>query len=144
MQTVTNDTEDERKKKKKRKRGNRRSDWQANQAVIGQAWFDYFKEHKRAPSMAELARKTGFHRNVVKSHVEELDIARMVATSTTRAAAGKVLESYTEKVISDPTALDVKTWFQIHGLKFDDGTGESGAAQTQTFKAYGGFDTDQV
>src|SRR3982751_2207108 len=132
-------------KKKKRKRGDRRSDWQANQAVIGQAWLDHYKAVGRGPSLRELARVTGLAFNTVRVHVEELDISRLVATSTTRAAAGKILEKFTERVMADPKGAEVKDWFKIHGLKFEGETeGDGGTAQTQTFKAYGGFDIDKV
>lgn len=131
-------------KKKKRKRGDRHSDWQANHAVIGGAWLTYFNEHQRAPTMVELARITGFHRSTIKQHVEGLDIERLISTSTTRAMAGKILDRLTSEIMMKPKAPEVKLWFQIHGLKFEDGNSEGGAAQTQTYKAYAGFDIDKV
>jgi hypothetical protein len=148
MPIVTNgdvspeDSRPRRRAPRKKKRGDRRRDWHVNHASIEEAYIEYFKEHRRFPSARMLAKLTGFNRNTINDHINNLDVDRLIGTSPFRLLLPGILQRMAMKVYSDPEAPLGKMVLQLMGVKFENEAQPQAAAKT--FKAYSGFDPDQV
>lgn len=53
----------------------RRRDWQRNNREIAKAILDFYKEHGKSPTNAELAKLTGISERAIQNHFDELDFA---------------------------------------------------------------------
>lgn len=78
-------------KKPKNLTPKRRADWEANDLLIKEAFYDLLRLRKRAPKISEIAERTGVSYRTVQRHIEEMSLEEISTTSPARLMRDEVL-----------------------------------------------------
>lgn len=99
------------------KRKIRRSDWEANQALVQETYVRLMAEKKRAPTSREVAAETGLHFTRVAEHVRAFDWKKFTNRSNLAilvpAVVGRLAEKILLGALTDVRAREVKLFLEI-------------------------------